>query len=226
MSTAAPFRGRRRPHAVERPRLPLRPYPAPGDRAAGVSRTPSRWELIIAGELSDKQSDLHDRLLDVPPRSEGTIYFDSCGGNAFIGLALASLIRLRGLKAVGVVTGECSSAALMPLAACAERYVVPQATLLFHPIRWSSEEHIRREEASEWARHFLVMEAEHDALLARLFGCDPQLIAAWNRPGRFVTGREFAEAGLARLVDLFSGDVWCQIARYRAASPAKAAGSS
>jgi ATP-dependent protease ClpP protease subunit len=115
------------------------------------------------------------------------------------------------LKAAGVVAGECSSAALMPLAACQERYVIPQATLLFHPIRWSSEEHVRLEEASEWARHFLVMEGDHDRLLAELFGCDPQMIAAWCRPGRFVTGTEFAAAGLAKLVNLFDGDVWTQM---------------
>jgi ATP-dependent Clp protease protease subunit len=200
-----------------RPRPPLRPYPPPsGGRLPGDAPPPHGvWEIIIAGELTDKQGDLHDRLMEVPPKSRGTIFFDSCGGNAFIGLALASLIRLRGLKAIGVVAGECSSAALMPLAACAERYVIPQATLLFHPIRWSSEEHVRLEEASEWARHFLVMEADHDKLLAQLFGCESQLISRWNRPGKFVTGVEFAASGLAKLVDLFADDVWTQIARWR-----------
>jgi ATP-dependent protease ClpP protease subunit len=198
-----------------KPYRPLAPYPPPsGGRSPGeAAETGLGWEVVIAGELSDKQGELHDRLLNVPPRSRGTIYFDSCGGNAFIGLALAGLIRLRGLRAVGVVAGECSSAALMPLAACVERYVIPQATLLFHPIRWSSEEHVRLEEAAEWARHFTVLEADHDKLLALLFGCDPQLIAGWNRPGKFVTGTEFAAAGLAKLVDLVSGDVWKQAAR-------------
>jgi len=206
-----PGRARRR----EKPKLyraPLRPYPSP---LGGLLAQPhGGWEIIIAGELSDKQGELHDKLLEVPPRSKGTIFFDSCGGNAFIGLALASLIRLRGLKAIGIVAGECSSPALMPFAACTERYVIPQATLLFHPIRWSSEEHVRLEEAAEWARHFLVMEADHDRLLAQLFGCDPQLIAGWNRPGKFVTGSEFAASGLAKLIDLFTGDVWSQIARH------------
>jgi len=198
-------------------RPPLRPYPPPsGGRLPGDAPPHGGWEIIVAGELSDKQGDLHDRLMEVPPRSRGTIFFDSCGGNAFIGLALASLIRLRGLKAVGIVAGECSSAALMPLAACTERYVIPQATLLFHSIRWSSEEHVRLEEASEWARHFLVMEDQHDKLLAQLFDCDPQLISGWNRPGKFVTGTEFAASGLAKLVDLFAGDVWTQIARHHA----------
>jgi ATP-dependent Clp protease protease subunit len=196
---------------------PLRPYPSPsGGRLPGdVPPSLNGWEVVIAGELSDKQGELHDRLLDVPPRSRGTIFFDSCGGNAFIGLALASLIRLRGLHAVAVVAGECSSAALMPLAACAERYVIPQATLLFHPIRWSSEEHVRLDEAAEWARHFHVMEADQDRLLAQLFGCDPDLIEKWNRPGRFVSGTEFAASGLAKLVDLVSGDVWGQMAKLR-----------
>jgi ATP-dependent protease ClpP protease subunit len=209
-------RSARKREKPPKPYRPLRPYPPPsGGRLPGDAPPAGLgWEVVIAGELSDKQGELHDRLLNVPPRSRGTIYFDSCGGNAFIGLALAGLIRLRGLRAVGVVAGECSSAALMPLAACVERYVIPQATLLFHPIRWSSEEHVRLEEAAEWARHFTVMEADHDKLLAQLFGCDPLVIAAWNRPGKFVTGTEFAASGLAKLVDLVSGDVWSQASKY------------
>ena len=46
---------------------------------------------------------LLERLLEVPPRSRGTIYFDSCGGSAYAGISLAGLIRLRGLRAGGVV---------------------------------------------------------------------------------------------------------------------------
>lgn len=196
------------------PFRPLHPYPGPG---WGASPSPSfdGWEIVIAGELSDKQGELHDRLLELPRNSRGTIFFDSCGGSAFIGLALATLIRLRGLQATAVVAGECSSAALVPFAACVERYVTPHSTLLFHMMRWQSEEHVRLEEAAEWARHFQVLEADQDQLLARLFGCDPQLLAQWNRPGRFVSGPEMVSAGLARMVDLFQGDVWKQIARQR-----------
>jgi len=170
-----------------------------------------RWEMVIAGELSDKQAELHQKLLDVPPRSSGTIFFDSCGGSAYIGLALAALIRLRGLQAVGVVAGECSSAALMPFAACQRRLVTPHASLLFHPIRWQSEEQVRLEEAQEWARHFREMEADQDQLLARLFGCGVELITTWSRPGRFVNGEEMVAAGLAERIDLFSGTVWQQL---------------
>src|SRR5690606_32749544 len=97
--------------------------------------------------------------------SRGTIYFDSCGGNVYVGLSLAALIRLRGLDPIAVVGGECSSAALLPFAACRRRYVLPESTLLFHPMRSQSEPDIALEEASEWARHFEHLEHDIDDLL-------------------------------------------------------------
>ncbi|MGH7127111.1 MAG: ClpP family protease [Planctomycetaceae bacterium] len=173
------------------------------------------WELAIYGDLTDKQQDLIGRLLDVPRNSRGTIFFDSCGGSAYVGLGLASLIRLRGLDAAGIVAGECSSAAILPFAACRRRFVTRHSTLLFHPVRWQSDEEIRMEEAAEWAKHFKIMEEDLDGLLSRFLDFPPEKLAAWTRPGHFVTGPEFIEAGLAELVDLFSGDVWTQIAKTR-----------
>jgi hypothetical protein len=38
-----------------------------------------------------------------------------------------------------------------------------------------------------------------------------ETILAWTRPGRFFSGSELATAGLAQLVDLFSGDLKGQI---------------
>jgi hypothetical protein len=38
------------------------------------------------------------------------------------------------------------------------------------------------------------------------------MIRGWNNPGRFVTGEELVAAGLARILDLFAGNVWQQIA--------------
>lgn len=169
------------------------------------------WEITLCGDLTDKQVDLTERLVGVPRRSRGTIFFDSCGGNVYVGLSLAALIRLRGLDPVAIVAGECSSAALLPFAACRRRYVTAQATLLFHPMRWQSEEDVRLEEASEWARHFSHLERELDELLSRLLGVSSETIQQWTRPGRFLTGRDVAAAGIARLIDFFGGDLWTQI---------------
>ncbi len=190
----------------------VKPYPPVAWRHPIHRGSACEWELAIHGDLTDKQSDLVSRLIEVPRRSRGIIYFDSCGGSAYVGLALASLIRLRGLNADGIVAGECSSAALMPFAACRRRFVTRHSTLLFHPIRWQSEENVRLEEASEWARHFKELEGELDELLGKLLECPLELLARWTRPGRFVSGQELAEAGLARLIDLFAGDVWKQTA--------------
>ena len=190
----------------------IRPYPANAPRPVhSAPESPRDWEIMLCGELTEKQLDLTERLMGVPRGSKGTIFFDSCGGSTYVGLTLAVLIRLRGLKASAVVAGECSSAALLPFAACEQRYVLPYSTLLFHPVRWHSEENVRVEEATEWARHFKELEPTLDGLLAKLFGCEVAVLDKWTRPGRFVSGQELAEAGLAKLIDLFSGDVWSQM---------------
>jgi ATP-dependent Clp protease protease subunit len=174
------------------------------------SRPEPAWELSVTGDLSEKQADLVGRLVELPRGSKGTIYFDSCGGSVYVGLALTSLIRLRGLKATAVVVGECSSAALLPFAACQRRFVTSHSTLLFHPMRWATDEDVRLEEATEWARHFKLLETDLDDLLEKLFGKSERQVRDWTRPGRFVSGTELVDAGLAELIDLFSGDWWEQ----------------
>lgn len=180
-------------------------------------RTPANeangWEIVIAGDLTDNHKELMDKLLEVVQRSRGTIYFDSCGGSAFVGIGLAALIRLRGLRATGVVLGECSSATLLPFAACSPRFVTPHSSLFFHPVRWASEEDVNLEEAAEWTRHFKFLEQDLDCLLARFFNIPLETLNGWTRPGRFLTGVELVEAGIAQLVDLFGGDLKQQIDR-------------
>ena len=189
----------------------LSPYPPPGAWKSKSAESENNWEVGIVGDLTDKQTELSQQLLDVPRNSRGTIFFDSGGGSIYSGLALATLIKLRGLRAVGVVSGECSSAAILPFAACERRFVTPHSTLLFHPIRWQSEEEVRLEEAAEWTRHFKLLEADMDGLLVRMLGVGPEKLQTWTRPGRFVSGPEFVAEGLAEMIDLFAGDVWTQI---------------
>jgi ATP-dependent Clp protease protease subunit len=159
-------------------------------------------EIALVGDLTEHQGDLCQRLLDVEPGGECILYFDSLGGSAYCAMALVSLILLRGLRATAVVAGECSSAALWPFAACARRLVTPYSVLLFHTMKWQSDEHVALAEAAEWARHFRELETEMDRLLADLFRVAPEKIRQWSEPGRYVLGRELAEAGLAELVQL------------------------
>jgi ATP-dependent Clp protease protease subunit len=159
-------------------------------------------EIALVGDLTDNEADLCEKLLGVEPGGECILYIDSLGGSPYCAMALTSLIVLRGLRATGVVAGECSSAALLPFAACCRRYVTPYSVLLFHPMRWQSEENVGLSEAAEWARHFAQLEADTDRLLARLLGAPEETIQRWVHPGRYVSGPELAEAGLAELIDL------------------------
>ena len=165
-------------------------------------------EIAFVGDLTDNESELTEKLLDVEPGGQCTLYFDSPGGSPYCAMSLMSLIRLRGLRATGVVTGECSSATLWPFAACRRRLVTPLSVFLFHPMKWQSEEHVGLEEAAEWARHFGQLEKDMDLLLAELFDISAAVMQEWIDPGRYVTGRELAKAGMAELIELAPLDLF------------------
>src|SRR5262245_65350173 len=159
-------------------------------------------EIAICGDLTEHESDVSEKLLGVPLDGKCVLYFNSPGGSAYAALSLASLIVLRGLNATGVVLAECSSAAIWPFAACRRRIVTAHSVLLFHPLKWVSGEHVDIDEAAEWARHFAYLVQDMDGVLARLLGIGPEKLAAWMKPGRYVSGHEMAAAGLAEIVDL------------------------
>ena len=158
-------------------------------------------ELGIVGDLTENAADLHEKLISIPRGGECILYFDSPGGSPYCAASLMNLMIFRELQATGIVTGECSSAALWPLAACQRRIVTPYSVLLFHPMRWQSEEHVQLAEAAEWARHFGYLEEQMDRLLAEMLEVQPEWLEKWLQPGCYVSGPEFAEAGLAELVD-------------------------
>ena len=173
-----------------------------GKQRAGRRGAEAPPEIAVIGDLTDHEADICEKLLAVPTGGECTLYFNSPGGSSYSAISMLALLVLRDLQATGIVTGECSSAAIWPLAACRRRLVTPYSVLLFHPMRWQSEESVQLPEAREWARHFSQLEQEMDLLLAKFLGLTPERLAEWMKPGRYVSGREFAEAGLAELIDL------------------------
>ncbi len=156
-------------------------------------------ETALVGELADAEAEVCEKLLDVEPGGEAVLYIDSPGGSPYGGLAVMSLIRLRGLRVTGVILGECSSAALWPFAACTTRIVTPLSTLLFHRPKWQSDDNVGPVEASEWAKHFRLLEKDMDNELAAMFGLPPKLIIEWSQRGCYLTGSELAETGAAEL---------------------------
>jgi ATP-dependent protease ClpP protease subunit len=159
-------------------------------------------EIAVVGDLTEHEADICEKLLEAGEGGRCVLFFDSPGGSAYAAISLMTLIVMRRIEAVGIVTGECSSAALWPLAACRRRVVSPFSVLRFHPAKWESEENVGVEDAAEWARHFVELERQMDHLLADFLGIPGKQLAAWMKPGRYVSGREFAEAGLAELAEL------------------------
>jgi ATP-dependent Clp protease, protease subunit len=159
-------------------------------------------EIPLVGEVDDWEEDVIKALLEVPTRGECVFYIDSMGGSVYGALAVTTLIRQRQLRCTGVVLGECSSASLLIFAACQRRLVTRFSTLLFHRMRWQSEKRVAAEEAHHWARHFEEMEREIDTLQARLFGVDDAVVREWTAESRYVSGAQFASAGLAELLEI------------------------
>jgi len=159
-------------------------------------------EILLVGDLTENEQDISDKLLSVEPGGECVLYFNSLGGSPYSAIALASLIVLRDLRATGIALGECSSAALWPFAACRRRLVTRYSVLLFHPMKWQSEENVELREAAEWARHFGQLETDMDRWLLELFGGPAETVEDWVRQSRYVSGSELAEAGLAELTEL------------------------
>ncbi len=165
------------------------------DREASDEASEGPLEIALIGDLTEHESDCYDKLLGVAPGSECTLYINSPGGSAYTAISLMTLIRLRGLQVTGVVTGECSSAALWPFAACVRRCVTPYSVMLFHPMKWQSEEHVQLDEATEWARHFGQLEKDMDRLLADQLGVAYEQLQEWMRPAATSRGPSLPRRG-------------------------------
>ncbi len=159
-------------------------------------------ELALVGDVDDWETDVLKEMLEAKPRGECVLYFDSLGGSVYGALAVTTLMRQRQLQCTGIVLGECSSAALLIFAACQKRMVTRYSTLLFHRMRWQSEKRVGAAEAGLWASHFKGMESDIDELQARLFGAAESQIRDWTAQGRYVNGKELADAGLAELFEV------------------------
>jgi ATP-dependent protease ClpP protease subunit len=169
---------------------------------ASERRRKKHAEIAVVGEVDEWVKDVVEALLEVPPGGACTLYIDSMGGSVYGALAVTVLLRQRRIDATALVLGECSSASLLLFAACQRRLVSRYSTHLFHRMRWQSEKRCDSVEAAQWAKHFDLVEKSTDELMLRLFGKQEKLLKHWIAEGRFVTGQEIADAGLAELVEI------------------------
>jgi len=160
-------------------------------------------EFALIGDVDDWESDLIKDLLELKPGSECAFHIDSAGGSVYGAMAVLSLMRLRKLKVSSYVLGECSSATVLIFAASQKRFVTRYSTMLFHKMRWESDKRVDSIEARHWAAHFQELEEDLLDLEVKLLGnVSKQHVRTWINEGRFLTGKQVAEAGLAELIEL------------------------
>jgi ATP-dependent Clp protease, protease subunit len=159
-------------------------------------------EFVLVGDVDSWEADVIKQIVDLKAGRECIFWIDSLGGSVYGALAVATLMRQRELHSTGIVLGECSSASLLVFAACQKRLVTRYSTLLFHHMRWQSDKRVAAREASLWAKHFEGLERQIDDLQVRMFGGAEKQIRAWTAAGQYVTGQQFAEAGLAELFEI------------------------
>ena len=159
-------------------------------------------EIGIIGPVDDCEKEVMTALLELPPGSECIFYINSSGGSAFASMGIATTVLYREITATGIVVGECSSSAMLILAACRRRLSAPYATFFFHPMKWESGEGVDAREAASWGRYFERLEDEFDQLQKRLFGNGSDELSVFIKECRFMTGREMAEKGLVELLEL------------------------
>ena len=67
----------------------LKPYPGVPSAPRSAGEPAHRdWELVIHGDLTEKQTDLVGHMLEVPRRSRGIIFFDSSKNGQLISTIL------------------------------------------------------------------------------------------------------------------------------------------
>lgn len=160
------------------------------------------------------EKEVVEGILALPPRKAVQIVINSGGGSVYASLAIRTAMAMRNVQAEAVVLADCSSAALLVLAACQRRLVASHASFLFHPMRWSSEEQARLTAAKSWAGEFERLSSIFEDTLVEEFPIDRRTVRGWIRQEKYVTAEELIERGIADPLDPVTGRV-IPIVRHR-----------
>ena len=156
-------------------------------------------DILLTGEIDERANKIVHALLKIPEDDEFTIYINSPGGSLMGAISIASTIQYRRLKGTVVVTGECSSAALLPFAACQDRFISPCSLFLWHQTQHepSGMESTR---LLPWAERAKSHDIATNTMLAEMLDIPRELISDWEKQSRYFSAKEMTKAGLAELI--------------------------
>lgn len=158
-------------------------------------------EIALVGDLSENQTSLCEKLLEVESGGECVLYIDSLGGSPYVAMAITTLILIRDLRnrhrGRRVLVGR--SVALRRLRK-AFGHALQRPSFPPHEVAERGERGPGRGHGMGQA--FPPTRERHGSPAGRHVPCAVQKIHAWCNPGRYIPGRDLAEAGLAELIEL------------------------
>ncbi len=172
-----------------------------------MARAQTIPQFTVLDEVEKCEKELIEELMRLPDGSHARLIINSCGGSVYAGLGISTLIKYKRLKCEGVVLADCSSSALMIFAACETRIVAPHTSVLFHPMKWSSEDSARLSGAEAWAKEFKRVSRTMEDWLAEYLPLKKSTLRRWIKDEKYVTADELVKYGIARKMILGSESI-------------------
>jgi len=172
-----------------------------------MSRSAEPKTITILDEVEKCEKEVVEALLSVPDKRPVRFLINSSGGSVYASMAICTVLKMKQLQAEAIVLADCSSSALMIFATCQTRRIAPHASLLFHPMRWSSDEQSRLPGAKSWAAEFTRVASVYEDWLVSHLGLQRRLLKTWMREERYVLAHELVELGVASFLEYPAADI-------------------
>lgn len=171
--------------------------------------------VTLLDDVEKCEKEVVESLMAIPDGRSVRIMINSGGGSVYASLGMATVLKMKRLQSEAIVLADCSSSALLVFATCRTRRVAPHASFLFHPMRWTSEEHARLPAARSWSTEFTRVSEVCEKWLVEHLPIPRRTLRQWMTQERYVEAQELIDLGLAEPLDLSEEGVIDIAARSR-----------
>ena len=171
--------------------------------------------ITLLDDVEKCEKEVVESLLAIPDGRPVRIVINSGGGSVYASLGMSTVLKMKRLQGEAIVLADCSSSALLVFATCRTRRIAPHASFLFHPMRWTSEEHSRLPAAKSWSTEFTRVSDVCERWLVEHMAVPRRTLRQWMTQERYVEAQELIDLGVAEALDLSEEGVIDIAARTR-----------
>ena len=152
----------------------------------------------VLGSIDARIVPQANKVLDLAQKSKKPIYLlvNSPGGSVMAGgvfIAAVELAKARGVKVKCVTSVMAASMAFSILTHCSERYILPSAHLLFHPV-WTQAKYINARSAAQMATELDRIDSDLLNWLEQQMGMERDLLESAFYAEKWWTAKELKGA--------------------------------